>query len=79
MKDIELINNPFNDDKVIDACSIFGMMDTSGRRFSGRDIIKAIANMHVRGNGLGGGLAVYGIYPAGSRGFLEGEILSCQG
>src|SRR3972149_6724097 len=63
MKDIELINNPFNDDKVIDACSIFGMMDTSGRRFSGRDIIKAIANMHVRGNGLGGGLAVYGIYP----------------
>ena len=64
MKDIERINNPFQDDKVIDACSIFGMMDTSGRRFSGRDIIKAIANMHVRGNGLGGGLAVYGIYPA---------------
>ena len=39
------------------------MMDTSGKRFSGRDIIKAIANMHVRGNGLGGGMAVYGIYP----------------
>jgi glutamate synthase domain-containing protein 1 len=63
MKDIININNPNHDDKVIDACSIFGMMDTSGRRFSGRDIIKAIANMHVRGNGLGGGLAVYGIYP----------------
>src|SRR3989304_3388925 len=63
MKDLEKINNPFGDDKVIDACSIFGMMDTSGRRFSGKDIIKAIANMHVRGNGLGGGLAVYGIYP----------------
>ena len=62
MKDIERINNPFGDDKVIDACSIFGMMDTSGRRFSGKDIIRAIANMHVRGNGLGGGLAVYGIY-----------------
>src|SRR3990170_6612535 len=63
MKNINEINNPYNEGKVIDACSIFGMMDTSGKRFSGKDIIKAIANMHVRGNGLGGGLAVYGIYP----------------
>jgi len=56
-------NNPYGDDKVIDACSIFGVMDQSGRRFNGRDVIKAIANMHDRGNGLGGGFAVYGIYP----------------
>ncbi|MBI4286622.1 MAG: glutamine amidotransferase family protein [Chloroflexi bacterium] len=63
MKDLRLVNNPHNDQKVIDACSIFGMMDTSGRCFSGRDIMKAIANMHVRGNGLGGGFAVYGLYP----------------
>ncbi|MBI4318082.1 MAG: glutamine amidotransferase family protein [Chloroflexi bacterium] len=56
-------NNPYGDDKVIAACSIFGMMDTSGKRFSGRDVIKAIANMHDRGNGLGGGFGVYGIYP----------------
>jgi glutamate synthase domain-containing protein 1 len=63
MKDIGQINNPYNDDKVIDACSIFGVMDTSGRRFSGEGIIRAIANMHVRGNGLGGGFAVYGLYP----------------
>lgn len=63
MKDILSINNPYHDGKVIDACSIFGMMDVSGRRFSGKDIMKAIANMHVRGNGLGGGMAVYGIYP----------------
>ena len=63
MKDIAKVNNPYSDDKVIDACSIFGMMDTTGRRFSGRDIIRAIANMHVRGNGLGGGFAVYGLYP----------------
>jgi glutamate synthase domain-containing protein 1 len=56
-------NNPYGDDKVIDACSIFGMMSTSGRRFSGDDIITAIANMHDRGNGLGGGFAVYGLYP----------------
>ncbi|MBI3931736.1 MAG: glutamine amidotransferase family protein [Chloroflexi bacterium] len=63
MKDIRQINNPYNDDKVIDACSIFGMMDTTGGRFSGEAIIRAIANMHVRGNGLGGGFAIYGLYP----------------
>jgi glutamate synthase domain-containing protein 1 len=63
MKDLERMQNPYRDDKVIDACSIFGMMDTSGKRFSGRDIIRAIANMHDRGNGLGGGFAVYGLYP----------------
>jgi len=63
MKDITQINNPHFDDKVIDACSIFGMMDTTGKCFSGKDIIKAIANMHVRGNGLGGGFAIYGLYP----------------
>ena len=63
MKDIEKTHNPHFDDKVIDACSIFGMMDTTGQCFSGKDITKAIANMHVRGNGLGGGFAVYGLYP----------------
>jgi len=63
MIDITKISNPYRDDKAIDACSIFGMMDTTGRCFSGKDIIKAIANMHVRGNGLGGGFAVYGLYP----------------
>ncbi len=63
MRDLEKLNNPFSDGKVIDSCSIFGMMDTSGKRFSGRDIARAIGNMHVRGNGLGGGFAVYGLYP----------------
>jgi len=63
MKDIAKMNNTYSDDKVIDACSIFGMMDTSGKCFSGRDIMTAIGNMHVRGNGLGGGFAVYGLYP----------------
>jgi glutamate synthase domain-containing protein 1 len=57
------VNNPYDDDKVIAACSLFGMMDTSGKRFSGGDVIRAIANMHERGNGLGGGFAVYGLYP----------------
>ncbi len=63
MKDLQLLNNPFNDDKVIANCSIFGMMDTSGTLFSGKPVIEAIANMHDRGNGLGGGFAVYGLYP----------------
>ena len=63
MKDLRKVNNPHNDDKVIDACSIFGAMDISGRRFSGEGVIKAIANMHDRGNGLGGGFSIYGLYP----------------
>ena len=63
MKDLNRTQNPYQDDKVIDACSIFGAMDTSGRRFSGEGVIRAIANMHDRGNGLGGGFAVYGLYP----------------
>lgn len=63
MKNLNRIQNPYNDDKVMSACSIFGAMDTSGKRFSGKPVIDAIRNMHVRGNGLGGGFAVYGIYP----------------
>jgi glutamate synthase domain-containing protein 1 len=63
VKDIRLINNSYNDDKVIDACSIFGAMNIIGARFSGERVIKAIANMHDRGNGLGGGFAIYGLYP----------------
>jgi len=63
MKNIQQVNNPHGDDKVIDACSIFGAIDTTGARFSGEGVIQAIANMHDRGNGLGGGFAIYGIYP----------------
>jgi glutamate synthase domain-containing protein 1 len=63
MENIGLTNNTYHDEKVIDACSIFGAMDVSGKRFSGSGVIKAIANMHDRGNGLGGGFGVYGLYP----------------
>ena len=49
--------------KEICACSIFGAMNRDGERFSGAGVMLAIANMHVRGNGLGGGFAAYGIYP----------------
>ncbi len=40
------------------------MIDRSGRRFSGEMIIRSIELMHDRSNGLGGGFAGYGIYPA---------------
>jgi len=63
MKNLSQISNPYNDDKVIANCGLFGMMSLEGRTCSGKDIIKAIANMRVRGNGLGGGFAAYGIYP----------------
>ncbi len=59
----ERLANPYNDDKVIAACSLFGCLDITGRNFSGEGVIQAIANMHNRGNGLGGGFAVYGLYP----------------
>ena len=34
MKGILNPDGRYGDDKIIDACSLFGMMDTSGRRFS---------------------------------------------
>ncbi len=49
--------------KEICSCSIFGAMNREGERFTGKGPMLAIANMHVRGNGLGGGFAAYGIYP----------------
>ena len=60
---VERQSNPYADDKVISACSLFGVMDQSGNRFSGSLAANAIALMHDRGNGLGGGFAAYGIYP----------------
>ena len=44
------------------SCGIFGVMDRSGRRFSGEIVVEAMKNMYVRGNGLGAGFAVYGLY-----------------
>ncbi len=60
--DKEIIN-PFGDDKDFSACGIFAAMNTEGKRFGSRDPVRAMINMHDRGNGLGGGFAVYGIYP----------------
>ncbi|MDO5335284.1 MAG: glutamine amidotransferase family protein [Coriobacteriia bacterium] len=44
-------------------CAISGIMDRSGGRHDGTDVLKSISLMHDRGNGLGGGFAAYGIYP----------------
>lgn len=60
---IKSYQNPYGDDKIHDACGLFGIMDVTGRRFSGHDVVKAMNNMEERGNGLGAGFAVYGCYP----------------
>ena len=44
-------------------CAISGVFSRSGRAVSGETIIRSIAPMHDRSNGLGGGFAGYGIYP----------------
>jgi len=51
------------DEKDMGGCAISGIMSEEGTRFSGADIIRSIAVMHERSNGLGGGFAAYGVYP----------------
>ena len=46
------------------ACGLIGFINKDRTRVSGSIIKKAISNQHDRGNGLGGGFAAYGIYPA---------------
>jgi len=49
--------------KDISGCSLSAIMSEVGEKIDGVDIINSIANLHDRGNGLGGGFAAYGIYP----------------
>ena len=49
--------------RIPSGCAISGIMNKKGKRFSGEDIMKSIALMRDRANGLGGGFAAYGIYP----------------
>jgi glutamate synthase domain-containing protein 1 len=49
--------------RIPSGCAIAAIMDRSGACHNGQDIIKSIALMHERSNGLGGGFAAYGIYP----------------
>jgi glutamate synthase domain-containing protein 1 len=57
------LENPYGQDKIYDACGLIGVMDVTGARFSGHDVVKGIVNMAERGNGLGSGFAAYGCYP----------------
>lgn len=57
------IERPYPHEKDISSCGIIGLINTDGRRVPGNLIRDAMANMHDRGNGLGGGFAAYGIYP----------------
>lgn len=60
-------NRPVNefgyDGKVQGGCGLAGLISVKKRMIPGEKIITAIALMHDRGNGLGGGFAVYGLYP----------------
>lgn len=49
--------------KNISGCAIVGVISEKGKPIRGDVITKAIAVMHERSNGLGGGFAGYGIYP----------------
>ncbi len=49
--------------RIPSGCAISGIFSKSGRPIGGQAIIDSIANMHDRSNGLGGGFAIYGIYP----------------
>ncbi|MBQ9954506.1 MAG: glutamine amidotransferase family protein [Eggerthellaceae bacterium] len=51
------------DVRIPSGCAIAGIMDRSGVRHDGGDILRSIELMHDRSNGLGGGFAAYGIYP----------------
>ncbi len=49
--------------RIPSGCAIAAVISREGRRMSGETIIRAMAPMHERSNGLGGGFAAYGIYP----------------
>lgn len=49
--------------RIPSGCAVSGFINKDGLLTDGSSIIKSIAVMHERSNGLGGGFAVYGIYP----------------
>lgn len=49
--------------RIPSGCAISGVISTEGQKIGGGEIVKSIATMHERSNGLGGGFAGYGIYP----------------
>ncbi len=49
--------------RIPSGCAVVGILNQDGTRISGESIIRSIAVMHERSNGLGGGFVGYGIYP----------------
>ncbi len=49
--------------RIPSGCAISGVFARDGKPISGEVMIRSIATMHERSNGLGGGFAGYGIYP----------------
>lgn len=49
--------------RIPSGCAISGIFSKQGKAMNGADIVRSMATMHDRSNGLGGGFAGYGIYP----------------
>lgn len=49
--------------RIPSGCAISGIFSKDGAPINGGEIVRSIAVMHDRSNGLGGGFAGYGIYP----------------
>ena len=49
--------------RIPSGCAISGIFSKKGEAIPGDVIVRSIATMHDRSNGLGGGFAGYGIYP----------------
>ena len=49
--------------RIPSGCAISGIFSKTGEAIPGDVIVRSIATMHDRSNGLGGGFAGYGIYP----------------
>ncbi len=49
--------------RIPSACGLLGYINKRGKKSTGDSIVNAMSIMRERGNGLGAGFAVYGIYP----------------
>lgn len=50
--------------RIPSGCAVAAVISREGRRMTGESVVEAMKPMHDRSNGLGGGFAGYGIYPA---------------
>lgn len=49
--------------RIPSGCAVAGVVNVTGQRFTANAVVRSIALMHDRSNGLGGGFAAYGVYP----------------